>query len=78
MGSPFPSPLDAPVVTVTANDGVARPVTLGREIRPYSFRIAIPPGEPLVVRLDAPTWSRLGEPADQGVRVDRMWVRPAP
>ena len=35
-----------------------------------------PPGQPLLVRIDAPTWSRIGEPADQGVRVDRMSVRP--
>lgn len=77
MGSPFPSTLAAPTVVAAANDGIAHSFTLGREVRPYSFRVAIAPGQPLIVRLDAPTWSRIGEPADQGVRVDRMSVRPA-
>jgi hypothetical protein len=76
MGSPFPSILTAPVVVVTANDGSAHSFTLDREIRPYSFRVAIKGDEALLVRVDTPTWSRLGEPADQGVRVDRMSVRP--
>jgi hypothetical protein len=76
MGAPFPSTLASPAVVVTANDGIAHSFTLGREVRPYSFRAAIAPGQPLVVRLEAPTWSRIGEPADQGVRVDRMSVRP--
>ena len=66
MGSPFPSPNAAPEVTVTGNDGVAHRQTLGPEVRPYTLRI------------DSPVWSRLGEPADQGVRVDRVSVRPAP
>jgi hypothetical protein len=78
MGSPFPSTRTAPTVVVTANDGIAHRFTLGPDVRPYSFRVAVPPGQPLVARLDAPTWSRIGEPADQGVRVDRMSVRPAP
>jgi hypothetical protein len=77
MGSPFPSTLTAPDVVVTANDGIAHAFTLGREVRPYPFRVGIAPGQPLLVRIDAPTWSRIGEPADQGVRVDRMSVRPA-
>ena len=77
MGSPFPSILEAPTVAVTANDGIVHSFTLDREVRPYSFRVAIPPGQPLLVRLDAPTWSRIGEPADQGARVDRISVRPA-
>jgi hypothetical protein len=32
----------------------------------------------VLIRLDSPVWSRIGEPADQGVRVDRVSVRPAP
>ncbi|PYQ50179.1 MAG: hypothetical protein DMF78_16365 [Acidobacteria bacterium] len=78
MGSPFPSPHAAPEVIVTGNDGVAHGQTLGPEVRPYTLRIAAPPGEPLVLRIDSPVWSRLAEPADQGVRVDRVSVRPAP
>ena len=76
MGSPFPSVLDAPSVRVTAGDGARHEFTLDREVRPYSFRVAVPAGEAIVVGIDAPTWSRIGEPADQGVRVDRMSVRP--
>jgi hypothetical protein len=77
MGSPFPSTLSTAAVVVTANDGTAHSFALGREMRRYAFRVAIAPGQPLVVRIDAPTWSRVGEPADQGVRVDRMAVRAA-
>jgi len=29
------------------------------------------------VRLDAPTWNRRGEPAEQGISVERMTVTPA-
>jgi len=79
MGSPFPSPLAAPTVTVTGNDGVAHAQTLTASIQPYTFRIAgVRPGAPLLVRIDSPEWSRAGEPADQGIRVDRVSVRPAP
>ena len=46
-------------------------------MRPYALRIAAPAGEPLVLRIDSPVWSRIGEPADQGVRVDRVSVKPA-
>jgi hypothetical protein len=77
MGAPFPSTLVSPEVEVRAGSGEAARVTLGPRIEPYRFRAAVPPGEPLVVRIDAPTWSRAGEPADQGIRVDRMAVLPA-
>ena len=77
MGAPFPSTLAGPTVTVTANGGAEHRFTLDRTIRPYVFRLPLAANEPLVVRIDAPTWSRLGEPADQGVRVDRMSVRAA-
>ena len=77
MGSPFPSPLPSPTVSVRGNDGVVHGQTLTAEVRPYTFRIAVRPGAPIVLRLDSPVWSRVGEPADQGVRVDRVSVRPA-
>ena len=77
MGAPFPSTLVSPEVGVQAGSGPATRVTVGPDIKPYTFRAVITPGDPLVVRLDAPTWSRAGEPADQGIRVDRMTVRPA-
>ena len=76
MGSPFPSTLATAGVTARVG-GEAHRFVLDRELRPYTFRAFCRPGEPLVVRLDAPTWSRMGEPADQGVRVDRMSVSPA-
>jgi hypothetical protein len=78
MGSPFPSPNASPAVTVMAQDGVAHEMTLTAAIQPCSFRVAAPTaGQPLVMRIESPVWSRLGEPADQGVRVDRVAVRAA-
>jgi hypothetical protein len=76
MGSPVPSTLAAPEVTLRVNEGEATTVKLGRQIRRYSVEANVRPGDSIVVRLDAPTWSRAGEPADQGVRVDRMTVTP--
>jgi Dolichyl-phosphate-mannose-protein mannosyltransferase len=79
MGSPFPSPLTAPVVTVRGNDGVTHAQTLTASLQPYTFRIGgVRPGEPLLLRFDSPVWSRAGEPADQGIRIDRVSVHPAP
>jgi hypothetical protein len=77
MGAPFPSTLVSPEVEVRAGTGEPAHATLGPRIEPYRFRAAVAPGEPLVVRIDAPTWSRAGEPAEQGVRVDRLTVTPA-
>jgi hypothetical protein len=79
MGSPFPSPQPAPVVTVRGNDGIAHTQTLSPSIQPYRFRIGgAASREPLLLRFDSPVWSRAGEPADQGIRIDRVSVRPAP
>jgi hypothetical protein len=78
MGSPFPSPVSSPVVTVRGNDGASHAFTLSPTIQSYTFRIAARPGEPLLLRLASPVWSRAGEPADQGVRVDRVSVRALP
>ncbi|HEV7500216.1 MAG TPA: hypothetical protein VGQ33_09450, partial [Vicinamibacteria bacterium] len=78
MGSPFPSPLATPSVTVRGNDGVAHEQTLTAAIAPYTFRIGgVTSGAALLIRIDSPVWTRIGEPADQGVRVDRVSVRPA-
>jgi hypothetical protein len=78
MGSPFPSPNPAPMVTVRGNDGVAHAQPLTAGIQPYTFRIGgLRSGEPLLLRFDSPVWSRAGEPADQGIRIDRVSVRPA-
>jgi tetratricopeptide (TPR) repeat protein len=77
MGSPFPSTLRAPVVRVSVDGREAARLAVDRELRPYTVRAVPRPGEPIVVRLDSPTWCRIGEPADQGVRVDRFSVTPA-
>jgi hypothetical protein len=76
MGSPFPSPLGTPVVTVSHTGG-SEHLQLDRDVRPYLVQAVRALDGVVSVRLDAPTWSRAGEPADQGVRVDRMTVAPA-
>jgi hypothetical protein len=66
-------------VTVRGNDGVVHTQTLTAAIQAYTFRIGgVRPGEPLLLRFESPVWSRPGEPADQGIRIDRVSVRPAP
>jgi len=77
MGTPFPSPLETSEVRVTLNGGAPERITLAREVRAYDLRALAREGEPLLVRIDAPTWSRPGEPADQGVRVEGIRVSPA-
>ena len=77
MGSPEPSPFDAPVVRVRVGAQPATRVTLSRAMAPFRLRAAAPADGVLVVRIDAPTWSRRGEPAEQGVAVARMTVAPA-
>ena len=76
MGAPFPSTLESPEVTVRATGGEARRFRLRPQLSPYVVRAAPAAGQPLEVEIDAPTWNRVGEPAEQGVRVDRMEVRP--
>jgi hypothetical protein len=77
MGAPFPSSLESPQVTVRATGAEPRTFRLGPTIGSYTLRAAPRPGHAIEVEIDAPTWNRVGEPADQGVRVDRMEVRPA-
>ena len=76
MGSPFPSPLERPVVTVSGS-GVTQRFQLDRELRPYLVSGVRAIDGVVQVEIGAPTWSRSGEPADQGVRVDRMTLAPA-
>jgi hypothetical protein len=78
MGAPFPSTLVAPEVDIRVGHGPPTRFTLGPEIRPYIVRTPLEPGSALLVRLDSPTWCRPGEPAEQGIRVDRVRVRPLP
>lgn len=77
MGSPEPSPLASPRVRVRIVGGDASEVVLDRTVRRYTFR-ASSAGAPILVEIETPTWLRAGQPADQGIRVDRMSVRPAP
>jgi hypothetical protein len=77
MGSPFPSPVADPEVTLRLNGGEAHRFKLSDSVTPYSVRTELAPGGPLVVEIEAPTWIRHGEPAEQGVRVDRVSVAPA-
>lgn len=77
MGAPFPSTLVTPQVRVRVDGGAPSVFTLTNQIRPYTLRAPARAGEPLVVQLDTPTWCLAGEPAEQGVRVDRMSVAPA-
>jgi hypothetical protein len=77
MGSPFPSPLEAPEVTVRATGAAPQRWRLGRALAAYTVRARPPAGAPIVVEIDAPTWNRRGEPAEQGVRVDRIELAPA-
>jgi 4-amino-4-deoxy-L-arabinose transferase-like glycosyltransferase len=76
MGSPFPSPLETAAVTVTSA-GATQRWPLDRELRPYVLRGVRPVDGVVQLSLTAPTWSRAGEPADQGVRVDRLTIAPA-
>jgi hypothetical protein len=78
MGSPLPSPLAEVTVAVRADGGAPVRFDVGRELRPCSLKVSPRPGEPIVVQIDTPTWCRAGEPAEQGIRVDRLRVRPLP
>jgi hypothetical protein len=77
MGSPEPSPLAAPVVRVTASGGEESRFTLSRTVAPFHVRATPDANGVLTVRLDAPTWNRRPEPAEQGILVERMGVSPA-
>jgi hypothetical protein len=77
MGTPFPSRLDSARVAVRAGAG-AQEFELGRDMRPYTFDAVADAHGVVRVQLDAPTWCRTGEPADQGVRVDRLALVPSP
>ena len=65
------------MVTVRATGGAPQRFTLGREVRPYTVSAAVEAGRPITVEIDAPTWNRIGEPAEQGVRVERVDAAPA-
>jgi hypothetical protein len=76
MGSAFPATQETPAVTVTFAGGSQR-FSLDRALRSFHVQGVRAVDGVVSIRLDSPTWSRAGEPADQGVRVDRMTVAPA-
>jgi tetratricopeptide (TPR) repeat protein len=76
MGSPEPSPLDTPEVIVRIGDGPPIRFAATREVAPYHLRVPAPPDGVLVARIEAPTWNRGREPAEQGVKVSRITVTP--
>jgi hypothetical protein len=76
LGFPPPSTVEAGEVLVSVDGGASTRLRVDRDVRRYSFPAAAPPSGTLVVRIETPTWNRLGEPAEQGVRVDRLAVAP--
>ena len=44
---------------------------------PFQVKAAADADGVVTVRLDAPTWNRLREPAEQGIAVARMTATPA-
>jgi hypothetical protein len=78
MSSPEPSPLASPDVFVRVGKGPPSRFTLSREMAPYRLHVPTPSDGVVVAQIDAPTWNRNGEPAEQGVRVSRMTVTPVP
>jgi hypothetical protein len=77
MGSPEPSPLSSPVVTVRPVGGAEARFTLRRASEPFTVTARPAAGAPVIVEIESPTWTRLGENAEQGVIVERMTVAPA-
>ena len=78
MGSPFPSPVFSPTISIRVNGGPPHRFTLSSEVKTYTLRIETPPGRPVLVEIDSPTWCRAGEPADQGIRLDRAVLSAVP
>ena len=75
MGFPPPSPLGDGEVRVRVGERVTM-VHVGRTLAPHQVTGTPERDGTLLVTLDAPTWNLRGEPAEQGVRVDRVAVAP--
>jgi hypothetical protein len=75
-GSPEPSPFAAPELRVSAEGLAPVRCRLTREIAPCRFRLPRGPNGVLVVRLEAPVWTRAHAPVEAGVQVARFAVRP--
>jgi hypothetical protein len=77
LGSPEPAPEAAPRVLVRVGDGRQHKLTLSRDVRSYTVRGPAGTDGTLVIALKARTWNHTGQPAEQGVRLDRVRVAPA-
>jgi hypothetical protein len=77
MGYAFPATRTSGDVRVRTNDGGTRAFAVDETVRPYAFSAAPGADGVIVVQIDAPTWCRAGEPAEQGVRVESVSVTPA-
>jgi hypothetical protein len=75
MGLPPPSPIAEGEVSVRVG-GRVTVVRVGRAVAPHVVTGAPERDGTVLVTFDAPTWNRRGEPAEQGVRVDRVAVAP--
>jgi 4-amino-4-deoxy-L-arabinose transferase-like glycosyltransferase len=76
MASPEPSRFEHPEVRVSVQGGTDARFTIGRQRGVYVLRTPAPQDRLLLVRLEAPTWSWPGHPAEQGVAVYGMTVAP--
>jgi hypothetical protein len=76
LGFPEPSRREDGDVVVSVDGGARTTVRAGRTVARHSFETAAPRSGTIVVEIESPTWNRLGEPAEQGVRVDRVAVAP--
>jgi hypothetical protein len=77
MGSPEPSPFEAPEVAVGVPGTAPTRFSLSRSMAPYTLRVPATTGGTLLVEIEAPTWTRLGARPEEGIRVERMTVAPA-
>jgi hypothetical protein len=75
MGMPPPSPLGGGEVTVTIG-GHRATVRVGPVVETRAFPGRAGADGTIVVTIESPTWNLRGEPAEQGVRVDRVAVSP--
>jgi tetratricopeptide (TPR) repeat protein len=76
MGSPEPSPFDAPRVEVRVGRGPWTALTLERGLRDHRLEASAGGDGVILVELRAPVWSLVGKPPELGVFVERLSVAP--
>jgi len=76
MDSGLPSPLTEPEVTIRIGRDEPHVFRLARAPAPYAMRTRAAPGAPVIVKIEAPTWTTLDTAPEQGVRVHRVCVAP--